>query len=56
MLSPPQAQECLLLPMGNLNYWGYSNERVDELFQEVRSRETLDKEVRKKMYSEINQI
>ncbi len=35
---------------------GYSNPRVDELFRRVRSRDALDKEVRKKMYTEISQI
>ena len=41
---------------GGLNFWGYSNERVDELFLKVRSKEALDKEARKKMYAEISQI
>jgi peptide/nickel transport system substrate-binding protein len=41
---------------GGLNFWGYSNERVDELFTEVRSAEALDPEVRKRMYTEISQL
>ncbi len=41
---------------GGLNYWGYSNPRVDELFDKVRTREALDKEVRKEIYAEISQL
>ncbi len=41
---------------GGLNFWGYSNLKVDGLFQRVRSREALDKEVRQKMYGEISRI
>ena len=52
----PSGSRVFFITDGGLNYWGYSNPKVDELFQRVRSREALDKEVRKKMYAEISQI
>ncbi|MFC1984842.1 ABC transporter substrate-binding protein [Chloroflexota bacterium] len=52
----PSGSRVFFTSDGGLNYWGYSNPKVDELFQRVRSREALDKEVRKKMYAEISQI
>jgi len=52
----PSGSRVFFITDGGLNFWGYSNERVDELFLEVRSKEALDKEVRKKMYAEISQI
>jgi peptide/nickel transport system substrate-binding protein len=41
---------------GGLNFWGYSNQRVDELFLQVKSEEAIDTEVRKQMYAEISQL
>ena len=41
---------------GGINYWGFSNPRVDELFQRVKSREALDVEARKKMYAELSRL
>jgi len=52
----PSGSRVFFTTDGGLNYWGYSNPRVDELFEKVRSKEALDKEVRKKMYAEISQI
>ena len=52
----PSGSQVFFTSDGGLNYWGYSNPKVDELFQRVRSREALDKEVRQKMYAEISQI
>jgi len=52
----PSGSQVFFTTDGGLNYWGYSNPKVDELFQRVRSREALDKEVRKKMYIQISQI
>ena len=52
----PSGSRVFFITDGGLNYWGYSNPKVDELFQRVRSREALDEEVRKKMYIEISQI
>ena len=52
----PSGSRVFFSTDGGLNFWGYSNPKVDELFINVRSREALDKEVRKKMYAEISQI
>jgi peptide/nickel transport system substrate-binding protein len=52
----PSGSRVFFTTDGGLNYWGYSNPRVDELFVKVRSREALDEEVRKSMYVEISQI
>ena len=52
----PSGSRVFFTTEGGLNYWGYSNPRVDELFQKIRSREALDEEVRKEIYGEISQI
>jgi len=52
----PSGSRVFFITDGGLNFWGYSNDRVDELFLEVRSEEALDLEVRKQMYAEISQL
>jgi len=52
----PSGSRVFFTTEGGLNYWGYSNSRIDELFTEVRSREALDEAVRKRIYAEISQI
>jgi len=52
----PSGSRVFFSTDGGLNYWGYSNPRIDELFLKVRSAEALDKEARKKMYAEMSQI
>ncbi|MFC1954063.1 ABC transporter substrate-binding protein [Chloroflexota bacterium] len=52
----PSGSRVFFTSDGGLNYWGYSNPKVDELFQNIRSREALDKEVRHKMYAEISRV
>ena len=52
----PSGSRVFFTTDGGLNYWGYANPRVDELFAQVRSREALDKEVRKKIYTEISRL
>ncbi len=52
----PSGSRVFYTTDGGLNFWGYSNPRVDELFIKVRSREALDEEVRKGIYAEISQI
>ena len=52
----PSGSRVFFTTDGGLNYWSYSNPNVDELFQRVRSKEALDKEVRKEIYGEISQI
>jgi len=39
-----------------LNFMGYSNPKIDELFKRVKSREALDIEARKKLYAEISKL
>jgi len=52
----PSGSQKFFSTDGGLNFWGYSNPTVDELFQKVRSKEALDREMRKKLYTEISQI
>jgi peptide/nickel transport system substrate-binding protein len=52
----PSGSRVFYTTDGGLNFWGYSNPRVDELFIKVRSREALDEELRKRMYAEISRI
>ena len=52
----PSGSRVFFITDGGLNFWGYSNERVDKLFLEVRSEKALDLEVRKQMYAEISQL
>ena len=50
----PSGSSVFFTTDGGLNYWGYSNPRVDELFQKVKSKEALDTDVRKQTYGEIS--
>jgi len=52
----PSGSRVFFTTDGGLNYWGYSNPRIDELFDRVRSKEALDREVRQEMYAEISQL
>jgi len=52
----PSGSQKFFSTDGGLNFWGYSNPTVDELFQRARSKEALDREMRKKLYTEISQI
>ena len=52
----PSGSRVFFTTDGGLNYWGYSNARVDELFLKVRSREALDEGVRKEIYGEISRL
>jgi peptide/nickel transport system substrate-binding protein len=52
----PSGSRVFFTTEGGLNYWGYSNPKVDELFIKVRSEEALDMEARKQIYAEISQI
>ena len=52
----PSGSRVFFTTDGGLNYWGYSNPKVDELFQRVSSAEALDKKARKEMYTKISQI
>jgi peptide/nickel transport system substrate-binding protein len=50
----PSGSRVFFTTDGGLNFWGYSNLGVDELFQRTRARESLDEEVRKEIYGEIS--
>jgi len=52
----PSGSRVFFATDGGLNYWGYSNPNVDELFQRAKSKEALDEEVRKGIYAEISQL
>ena len=52
----PSGSRVFFMTDGGLNYWGYSNPEVDELFQRVRSAEAIDEEARKEIYGEISRI
>ncbi len=52
----PSGQDVFYATQGGLNFWGYSNSQVDELFQRIKSEEALDKEVRKQLYAELSQL
>jgi peptide/nickel transport system substrate-binding protein len=52
----PSGSRVFFTTDGGLNFWGYSDPRVDELFVEVRSKESLDREMRKAIYAELSQI
>ncbi len=52
----PSGSRVFFTTDGGLNFWGYSNLRVDELFIKIRSSEALDEEVREEMYAELSQI
>jgi peptide/nickel transport system substrate-binding protein len=52
----PSGSRVFFITDGGLNFWGYSNERVDQLFTDVRSREAIDPEVRKQFYAEISRL
>jgi peptide/nickel transport system substrate-binding protein len=50
----PSGSRVFFTTNGGLNYWGYSDPEVDELFQRVVSREALDTNVRKQIYGDIS--
>ncbi|SNQ61539.1 ABC transporter substrate-binding protein [Candidatus Methanoperedens nitratireducens] len=52
----PSGSSIFYASDGGLNMYGYSNRKVDELFAKVRTKEALDKEVRRQMYGEISAI
>ena len=39
---------------GGLNFMGYSNPEVDNLFKQIKTKEALDKEARKQIYAKIS--
>lgn len=52
----PSGSRVFFTTEGGLNYWGYSNPEVDELFQKATTKEALDEEARKNIYARISQL
>ncbi|MFH0847252.1 MAG: hypothetical protein V1894_04265, partial [Chloroflexota bacterium] len=52
----PSGSNVFFTTEGGLNYFGYANPTVDELFRELKSQDALAKEARQKMYIEISQL
>jgi peptide/nickel transport system substrate-binding protein len=50
----PSGSRVFFSSEGGLNYWGYSDARVDDLFQKLSSKEALDTSYRKQLYAEIS--
>lgn len=52
----PSGSSVFFTTDGGLNYWGYSNPEVDELFRRVKSAEALDMGIRKELYGKISRL
>ncbi|MFQ5924907.1 MAG: ABC transporter substrate-binding protein [Dehalococcoidia bacterium] len=52
----PSGQDVFFTTEGGLNFWGYFDSQVDELFKRVKSEEALDEEVRKQLYAELSRL
>ncbi|MCJ7515562.1 MAG: ABC transporter substrate-binding protein, partial [Dehalococcoidia bacterium] len=55
-LLAPSGSDVFFTTKGGLNFFGYSNAKVDELFSRARSEEALDKTARQQIYVEISQV
>jgi peptide/nickel transport system substrate-binding protein len=55
-LLQPSGSEVFFATEGGLNYMGYSNPEVDALFKRAKSKEALDKEVRRQIYAELSRL
>ena len=55
-LLAPSGSHVFFATQGGLNLIGYSNPDVDRLFNRARSKEALDKEVRKQIYAELSRV
>ncbi len=52
----PSGSSVFFTTDGGLNFFGYSNPEIDNLFKRVGSKEALDKDARRKLYAEISRI
>ena len=50
----PSGSRVFFTSDGGLNYWGYADPAVDELFTRVRTAEAIDPKVRKEIYGELS--
>jgi ABC-type transport system substrate-binding protein len=55
-LLAPSGSHVFFTTMGGLNFFGYSNPEVDELFNRARSKEALDKSARQQIYAELSHV
>jgi peptide/nickel transport system substrate-binding protein len=52
----PSGSRVFFTASGGLNYWGYANSKVDELFAKASSAEAIDPKVRKAIYGDLSRI
>ena len=52
----PSGQNVFYATDGGLNFIGYSNPKIDELFRQVKSKEALDENYRRQMYGELARL
>ncbi len=55
-LLQPSGSHVFFASQGGLNFMGYSNPEVDALFKRAKSKEALDKELRKQIYAELARL
>ncbi|OGN90380.1 MAG: hypothetical protein A2Z70_01595 [Chloroflexi bacterium RBG_13_48_17] len=55
-LLAPSGSHVFFTTKGGLNFFGYSNPQVDELFNRVMSKEALDKGARQQMYADLSRV
>jgi len=52
----PSGSDVFYTTRGGLNFWGYFDTEVDELFRRIKSEEALDEKVRKQLYAELSRL
>ncbi|MGD0351908.1 MAG: ABC transporter substrate-binding protein [Dehalococcoidia bacterium] len=55
-LLAPSGSSVFFTTKGGLNFFGYSNPQVDELFNRIKSKEALDKTARQQIYAEMSRV
>jgi peptide/nickel transport system substrate-binding protein len=55
-LLAPSGSHVFFTTNGGLNFIGYSNPEVDDLFNRARSKEALDKSARQQIYAELSRV
>jgi peptide/nickel transport system substrate-binding protein len=55
-LLAPSGSSVFFTTKGGLNFFGYSNPQVDELFNRIKSKEALDKGARQQIYAEMSRV
>jgi peptide/nickel transport system substrate-binding protein len=52
----PSGSNVFFTTTGGLNFFGYSNPEIDELFNRAKSKEALDKGARQQIYAELSRV